>query len=121
MQIIASCGSIGVPFRIFSEQKQYIILRAICKKKSRRTGIIKMKKAIFTGAAAAAGIWRITEMTNKAMNCVKSIGLGLAVGTAAGVICKCASDSRSHTLRRRAKHAAGVMEDLLDNVTYLFK
>lgn len=80
-----------------------------------------MKKEIITGAAAAAGIWRITKMTNKAMNCVKSIGLGLAVGTAAGVICKCASDSRRHTLRSRAKHAADVMEDIFDNVTYMFR
>jgi len=68
----------------------------------------------------SAGVWRIIKMTNTAMNCAKAIGIGIAAGVTAGVICKCASD-RKRSLRYRARHAASVMEDLLDNVAYMFK
>ena len=80
-----------------------------------------MYSTIIACAASAAGIRRITKMTNKAMTCVRNIGIGAAVGAAAGIICKCAADNRRHTLRYRARHAADVMEDLINNVTYMFR
>lgn len=59
-------------------------------------------------------------MTNNAMNCVKAIGLGIAAGVAAGAVCKCVSNHR-RSFKYRAKHAAGMMEDLLENMMYMFK
>lgn len=75
---------------------------------------------IFAALSLSAALWRIWKMTNTAMNCVKAVGLGIAAGVTVGVICKCAG-SRKRTLKYRAKHAANVMEDLLENVAYMFK
>ena len=60
-------------------------------------------------------------MTNKAMNCVRNIGIGVVLGTTAGIICTHAADTRRRSLRHRARHAADVMEDLISNVTYMFR
>ncbi len=77
-------------------------------------------KTISAAAGICAVIWRIWKMTSNAMNCAKAIGLGIAAGVAAGVICKCASE-RKRSLKYRMKHAAGMMEDLLENAAYMFK
>ena len=79
-----------------------------------QTGIIR------TALPAAAVIWRLRKMTNTTMNCIKAVGVGIAAGVAAGAICKYAC-SRKRSMKYRAKHAANVMEDLIENVVYMFK
>lgn len=88
---------------------------------SDRKAALKMINLIFALAPAATAFGRIMKMTNTAMNCIKGIGIGLALGAAAGLVCKRAADSRRHSWKYKARHAADVMEDMLENVVYMFK
>ena len=51
----------------------------------------------------------------------KSAGIGMAVGAAAGLAGTLAANSRKHAMKRRAKHAAGVVGDMLDSVSMIFR
>ena len=50
----------------------------------------------------------------------KSAGIGLAVGTAAGLAGSLVMKSKKHSIKRKAKHAAGVLGDMLDSVSMIF-
>ena len=51
----------------------------------------------------------------------KSAGIGMAVGAAAGIAGGLMMNGKKHSMRRRAKHAAGVVGDMLDSVSMIFR
>ena len=54
-------------------------------------------------------------------NAAKSAGIGMAVGAAAGIAGSLMMNGKKHANRRRAKHAAGVVGDMLDSVSMIFR
>ena len=51
----------------------------------------------------------------------KSAGIGMAVGAAAGVVGTLMANGKKHSIKRRAKHAAGIVGDMLDSVSMIFR
>ncbi len=51
----------------------------------------------------------------------KGAGLGMAIGAVAGFAGSCVMSSRRHSMRRKAKNAAGMVGDVLDNISFMFK
>jgi len=83
--------------------------------------MLSVRKRAAVAAAVVICIWRLTSMTRSTMSIVRGAGIGMALGMAAGIAGGCALAGKKRTMRRRARHAAHMMTDLLDNAAYIFK
>ena len=80
-----------------------------------------MHSVILTAAVIYNRYRRIRKMTKSAMNVVKGMVLGAAAGAAVGTVGSCLMCSGKRMHRKKAIHAADMMSDIFDNMSYLFK
>ena len=80
-----------------------------------------MQDSLAICTAAIISIGRIVNMTRTATNIAKGVGVGMAVGAAAGLAGSYMMNGKRRSAKKKAKHAAHVMGELIESVGYIFK
>lgn len=71
-------------------------------------------------ASAIIVVWRITEMYRKATDVVRTAGVGMALGAAAGIAGGLALGGRGRRMKRRARSAANAVGEFIGSVGRMF-